>query len=513
VSERREISSGMSRPSGSVDSAPFLILRLVNGDAGSGAPMLFRFGAPGGLIGRGAGCDWVIDDGERILSKEHARIVFFNKKFCLSVLGRNGAVVNGTPCPARGDVPIELSTGDRLKFGRYEVVVEAISLMERATVHGDDESNTRGAPLLNAYPPVATGFSPPPLSDVVPTTAVVASEPDEAFPGLSEEWESKIGDLLRAASVGPDPGARPASPPPLAEPPLSPAAKPKTTLGALSELPPPTVVLPSQRPSAPLSAPPAGGRLMTSPDQGPLGMLLLGQTEIPPASAPSMPVQSIREREPAEVHTPVIAAPFDRPAYTPVSPPRPPPLSPSVARPITGAELPASFAEALLRGLGIGMPQVAGHEADAMGYDLGRALAALADHLVEVSHRPDGPVSEPFAYLPTGPLALSELVAAPGYLAGRAEGGVREAIAVARRRRQDDPTRQGATVEAALVRLEPGSLLARWNLDPGRRDTAGRAWALYEATYVEILDAARARAGASESIAPLTATSRLRGTR
>jgi hypothetical protein len=147
---------------------------------------------------------------------------------------------------------------------------------------------------------------------------------------------------------------------------------------------------------------------------------------------------------------------------------------------------------AFLRGIGIGLPQLSAAQAAVIAYDLGRALAALADLMVEVSHRPDpapvgAPGADPFAIFPTGPLALSELVASPDYRPGQIERAVRQAIARTRRQQAEAPDGDGIDPAA----LAPAALMRRWNLDPRRRDSAARAWALYEHRFPELIATAR----------------------
>jgi len=65
-------------------------------------------------IGRGAGCDWVVEDDT--LSKEHAALEFHEGGFRLRDLGStNGMRVNGQEVAAA-----DLENGDRFQLGDHE---------------------------------------------------------------------------------------------------------------------------------------------------------------------------------------------------------------------------------------------------------------------------------------------------------------------------------------------------------------------------------------------------------
>jgi predicted component of type VI protein secretion system len=412
----------------------------------------------------------VFSDPERVISKEHAKIIFASGAFFVVGLGRNGVYMNGRATPLDAEVPAMLRPGDRLRLGRAEILVEEIVAPARGP-----------APLAAAGPRAA------------PAPAVNAER------RLSEEWEARLGELLRTPVTGPAPDAtvaasagaagvdgtttRPA------------AAVAPATLGPLVDLPPPTVVLapePQAGAEAPKLSDHPGEPLTQWNREGPLSSLLLGQeVQPPPRYASSADIPPARP-EPRRLELPpprMAPDPLPRqadpvadlPPLRMTDPPRgahaAPPLPPDAA---------------FLRGVGIGLPQLSAAEAAVMAYDLGRALAALADLMVEVSHRQDPPggappATGPFAALPTGPLALSELVASADYRPGQIERTVREAIA--RTRRLHGDAADGAGIDVAA--LAPAALMRRWNLDPRRRDSAARAWALYETRFPELVTTAR----------------------
>jgi type VI secretion system FHA domain protein len=435
----------------------------------------FRFGPAGGVIGRGAQCSWVLADPERILSKEHAAIRYQDGVFSLTALGRNGVFINGGVDPIASGVPVPLTAGDRLRLGYYDLMVDDI-LPGPASAAPRSADTGPKAPQAPAGPPV--GPVPQPAAQPrVARPASTAGMTGSPRPPLSEDWESRLGELLRPAA------ANGVAAPPIIRP--------------LGDLPPPTIVLQPASAPADTKRPQDGLEDQQSEwgTDGPLRALLLGRVAPAPAPAPAAPVRQERAwaTEPrlfAEIGPELAERPT--PASAPVEPAAmadgwtPPPLPPDAA---------------FLRGLGIGLPQIGTGHAAAIAFDLGRALAALSDMLVELSHHPDTPRGNPFASLPTGPLALSELVASAAYRPGQIERMVRETIGEARRTRDQAAGRRAAAA-LDLSLLEPAKLLARWKLDPRRRDSGARAWALYETSFPALIE--QARASAEPLIHPVT---------
>ncbi len=439
-----------------------LVLR-DHGDAGKGeAAPKFRFGPAGGLIGRGAQCSWVLVDPERILSKEHAAISYKDGIFSLKALGRNGVFMNGGLDPIATGVPIPLKVGDRLRLGSHEVVVDEILPEPAATASRLADPVPKATA---ASPGPSVGPAPQPLAQPRPPRVAGNGGTPGARQQLSEDWETRLGELLRPAAALPQTeGARP-----------PPASRP------LGELPPPTVTLPP-------ACAPAGTTLREDAlagqqtewgKDGPLRTLLMGREPLPPGPAPERhdPPWAMETRLFAEL-LPDMSEP-DAHGPAPVEPAAVP----------DGWTLPPDAA--FLRGIGIGLPQLGPGQAAAIAFDLGRALAALSDMLVELSHRQDSPRSNPFASLPTGPLALSELVASTEYHPGQIERMVRERISEARLGRDRAAGRSGAAA-IDLTLFEPAKLMARWKLDPRRRDSGARAWAMYETSFPALVEAAKA---------------------
>ncbi|WP_460149165.1 FHA domain-containing protein [Pseudomonas sp. S3_E10] len=66
-------------------------------DSGSGEPPARKlFDGVGGVIGRGAGCDWVIADPDRLLSSLHGLVGYRDGQYFLTDISSNGIGVSGS---------------------------------------------------------------------------------------------------------------------------------------------------------------------------------------------------------------------------------------------------------------------------------------------------------------------------------------------------------------------------------------------------------------------------------
>lgn len=513
------------------DKAAAILLRVAGSTEGS----VVRLGSAGGLIGRGAQCDLILEDPERIVSKEHARIAFEGGAFYVTVLGRNGLLLGGRPKPADPAGRLPLRKGDILRIGRTDIVVEEISVMPSAP-------SAPGLPPASSYPPVGAPAQPGTTVEQASPTPWSAAEADR----VSDEWEARLGGFLTSAPAAAQPAMAPIpdmtrepSPTPGVPPERAPyAAEPEPVRPPVADLPPPIVVLGDQEANR---TRPVGGHsgdfdpITDLGDDGPLSALLSGrpyqppQAELSPASPPPPQVRA-PEQAPDPVSlmtpgplpqaeepptdwpwgaTPVQAAPAaPGPSYPAASAPVAPPAAPYVAAPYqlplnapstasAWGETPAGGREAgippdaaFLRGAGIGLPHRDPSMPAATAYDLGRALSALCDYLVEVSHEGAQVPGSAFAELPTGGLALSELVAAADYRPGDVEHAVRQVVRMLRQHRGLARGARNAAVIDPRV-MDPARLILRWKLDPRHRATPARAWALYEANFDSILDEAR----------------------
>ncbi|MFB0493639.1 type VI secretion system FHA domain protein [Methylobacterium sp. OAE515] len=97
-------------------------------------------------IGRGSGCDWVLPDPDKVLSKQHCRIEARGDTWLVTDTSANGTLLNGRAIENR--LPFPLRAGDRLTLGGYE-----IEFRLEPTASGD----AADAPTRLAMPPDPDG--------------------------------------------------------------------------------------------------------------------------------------------------------------------------------------------------------------------------------------------------------------------------------------------------------------------------------------------------------------------
>ena len=85
------------------------------------------FEADGGVIGRGPGNDWVLDDPERFLSSKHCQVVCKSGSYFLIDHSTNGTFLNGSNEPVGRGNQAPLQSGDQIDVGeyRFKVMVES----------------------------------------------------------------------------------------------------------------------------------------------------------------------------------------------------------------------------------------------------------------------------------------------------------------------------------------------------------------------------------------------------
>ncbi|RMF19976.1 MAG: FHA domain-containing protein [Gammaproteobacteria bacterium] len=79
----------------------------------------YVFDLLGGVIGRSAECDWVLDDPRRILSSRHALIGTENRTFFIEDTSTNGVYINDAPQALGKGKRHALKAGDTLRMGEY----------------------------------------------------------------------------------------------------------------------------------------------------------------------------------------------------------------------------------------------------------------------------------------------------------------------------------------------------------------------------------------------------------
>ena len=201
---------------------------------------------PGGefILGRGADCDWPLQDPDRVLSKRHCAVEYLAGVWQMRDLSTNGTFVNAASEPVGRDRTHGLRDGDRLRLGAYEI--ECRIEVELGNGEGrwtspaaisdpmaPPPSDIFSAPLPGLSPAGGTPggdvpllpadfdpFAPedvgPVMPDHRPSTNDVFTPPRATMPDLlPDDW-----NLAPATPATPDPFAKaPAANPPVMPPP------------------------------------------------------------------------------------------------------------------------------------------------------------------------------------------------------------------------------------------------------------------------------------------------------
>jgi type VI secretion system protein ImpI len=103
------------------------------GHGGSVPPLRKTFDGVGGVIGRGAGCDWSIADSSRLLSSHHALVSYRDGRYFLTDISSNGIGLGGSAERLRKGQARAISDGEVFLLGPLEVRAR---LMQPAMVAG-----------------------------------------------------------------------------------------------------------------------------------------------------------------------------------------------------------------------------------------------------------------------------------------------------------------------------------------------------------------------------------------
>lgn len=89
------------------------------------------FNAAGGVIGRSSHCTWVLMDRQRVVSSEHAKIIFKEGHYYLSDISTNGVLNSSGQRISKGELR-KLNRGDIYIIGPYRVQVSEVKLTDPA---------------------------------------------------------------------------------------------------------------------------------------------------------------------------------------------------------------------------------------------------------------------------------------------------------------------------------------------------------------------------------------------
>jgi type VI secretion system FHA domain protein len=169
-------------------------------------------------IGRGKENQWVVADPDRHLSKKHCQFVYGVGEWELQDHSTNGTFLNQAGDPIGKGVSQKLRTGDRVKFGLYEIEViidEEEQARERdgflayeqgggAVVHDPSPSRSEVRPYQDARLPNSASMLDAPNSSILPADFDPLAPNPEPFAGSTE---SDHAPALQSAFRPPGPVA------------------------------------------------------------------------------------------------------------------------------------------------------------------------------------------------------------------------------------------------------------------------------------------------------------------
>jgi type VI secretion system protein len=143
-------------------------------------------------IGRGADCDWPLDDPDRELSRRHCVIERIGDRYTITDVSANGVFLNGAVEPLGRNVSAPIEDGCEIAIGPYRIRAEFEPAAAAAALAPD------------ALPPFTALASGPGLSWFAPPGAAADPLPP---PPASAAWQGAAGDLFPLPNAAPEPGA------------------------------------------------------------------------------------------------------------------------------------------------------------------------------------------------------------------------------------------------------------------------------------------------------------------
>ncbi|WWF47434.1 FHA domain-containing protein [Pseudomonas trivialis] len=147
----------------------FEVYESAGADSASTAPK--RFTEAGGVIGRGAGCDWVIPDSSRLLSSHHGLVSFREGQYFLTDISSNGiCVASSGERLCKGQARL-VEDGDIFQLGALAIrarLVTSPAWHDRLQIAASDSIPDDA--FLGLDPVGATDQAPFPADDTVATS-------------------------------------------------------------------------------------------------------------------------------------------------------------------------------------------------------------------------------------------------------------------------------------------------------------------------------------------------------
>ncbi|MGC1509620.1 type VI secretion system-associated FHA domain protein TagH [Ketobacter sp.] len=173
----------------------------------------------GGVIGRSAGCDWVIPDQTRHLSGRHVIISFEAGQFYVTDISTNGTHLNGAMALEKNKATV-VSDGDRLVMGKIHfqarLHMQGAQSSPAISAHQIPRPGGNSAPGFSMNNPINDVQNP--MSRVDEWAAQVAREQAQA---AENQWHQRSQSMPDSVQPGREPFDPPKPVPKAAQPPVA----------------------------------------------------------------------------------------------------------------------------------------------------------------------------------------------------------------------------------------------------------------------------------------------------
>jgi type VI secretion system protein len=174
---------------------------------------LKEFGPSGGTIGRSLESDWVLPDGQRFLSGRHASIDFHSGSYYIIDTSTNGVYINGADEPVGRGRPQRLFSGDKVRIGEYEMLVEVDTIENTRETMVDSNHIDPVDAALHVEAPDPTGLDLVNAFEITGVGFQMALDDDDADTLSPLSYKFRTDDIELACDSAP-----PAKPAPRIEP-------------------------------------------------------------------------------------------------------------------------------------------------------------------------------------------------------------------------------------------------------------------------------------------------------